>query len=689
VYFPEIQAKSVVPGRSIADDEGDLFERRKYVSSHLEVSDRTLRQVSCLLLLSLITIGFVFPAANAQSARSTISLHLSVEDELLKSHKLRVTGEFSNLAALMELRLALGPSQTGRFYPITIEFLKAVDSKGQSLKVDHQPQSSQNTPDSWVLRRASSDSFQIEYLVTLNYYAHDLVDGYLGYAGTRYVVSWAGWVFLLPIENQWRSYFDGVVHVTISAPASWTVATPWEKQSDGTFVDPDYYHFQRATFGVGPYDVRSQLVDGTMVTVAADTGFDSFSRDTLAKYSFATFDYVFKLFRIKVIERYLVVYVTIPENGKGLVGLLEAFDSQGIGYYPNFNVGMIEEFEHRVFHTWNAFPPYGMSQHGNEEYWFSEGTNVYYEKVILDVGLIHEGSTLQYPLEFYQNEIVGTKYDIALAKASLDQPYPVWRLPYWKGALVSLMLDELVRKVSNGTRSMDDLLAIMYQRFRNQKCCYSNNDIIRTLNSLTGFDFSPFFAKYIYGNDRLPLKNVHDVVVVDWPQLLKALKLYKFPVITLTLSDTLPKVGQTVKVTAFLITADGKPIVNQTITFYLNSSQRVFTIIGSATTDESGLAILTFKVEVDRGTYQFVAYYAGSRLFSDAKEAIALTVLPAGVSTTTTTVMPSTTAEASTTSSTQVTWLEADWPFLVVILMVGVVAVVVLTRKPKGKGEER
>jgi len=638
-----------------------------------------------LLLVTLIALGLLLPTAGAQSTRSSVSFHLSAEDELLKSHKLRVTGEFINLKSLWELRIALGPSQTGRFYPIGIEFLKAVDSKGQTLNFDRQPQSSQNSPDTWVVRRAASDSFQIEYLVTLDYYAHDLVDGYLGYAGPRYVVSWAGWVFLLPIENQWRSSFDGVVHVTISAPSSWTVVTPWERQSDGTFVDHDYYHFQRATFGVGPYDVRSQLVDGTVVTVAADSGFDSFSRDTLAKYSFATFDYLFKLFRIKILERYLVVYVTIPESGRGLVGLLEASDSQGIGYYPNFNVGMIEEFEHRVFHTWNAFPPYGMSQQSNEEYWFSEGTNVYYEKVILDVGLIHEGSTLQYPLEFYQNEIVGTKNDIPLAKASLDQPYPVWRLPYWKGALVSLMLDELVRKVSNGTRSLDDLLAIMYQRFRNEKCCYSNRDIIKILNSLTGFDFNPFFAKYVYGNDRLPLKNVHDVVVVDWPQLLRALKLSKFPLITLTLSDNFPKVGQTVKMSASLTTADGKPIVNQTITFYLNSTQRVFTILGSAVTDESGLATLTFKVEVDRGTYQLVAYYAGSRLFSDAKEAIALTVLPAGVSTTATTVMPTATAEVSSTLSTQATWLEADWPFLIVILVVGVVAVVMLTRKPKGK----
>ena len=284
---------------------GDLFERRKYIPLHVEVSDRTLRRISCLLLLALIAIGVVLPATNAQSARSSISLHLSVEDELLKSHKLRVTGEFSNLLSLWELRLALGPSQTGRFYPIGIEFLKAVDSKGQSLKVDRQPQSSQNSPDTWVVRRTSSDSFQIEYLVTLNYYAHDLVDGYLGYAGPRYVVSWAGWVFLLTIENQWRSSFDGVVHVTISAPTSWTVVTPWERESDGTFVDHDYYHFQRATFGVGPYDIRSQLVDGTIVTVAADSSFDSASRDTLAKYSFATFDYLFNLFRIKILERYL------------------------------------------------------------------------------------------------------------------------------------------------------------------------------------------------------------------------------------------------------------------------------------------------------------------------------------------------------------------------------------------------
>lgn len=471
--------------------------------------------------MALLVLGLILPTVSPQSSQPSASLHLAVDSGLLKEHKVRVSGNYSNLQLTGELRLALGPSQTGRYYPIAIEFLKAADSEGRTLSVQRRNQTSPRSPELWVVAKGQARFVHVEYLLTLNYYAHDLVDGYLGYAGSAYVISWAGWVFLLPEEYQPNPSYR-TIRVTFSTPSGWEVATPWAKQADGSFIDTDAYHFQRSTFGVGPYDVRTQLVDGTLVTVAMNDGFNSRSRDQLALYSFATFDYVFKLFRIRILERYLVIYVTIPARGRSLVGLLEASDSQGIGYYPTFDAGMIQEFEHRVFHTWNAFPPFGMAHRSNEELWFVEGTNVYYEKATVDLGITKATRTqfLRYPLSFYLNEIVGTKNDIPLARVSLDQSYPVWRLPYWKGALVSFMLDELIKKLSDGKLSLADLLATMYERFRDRKCCFSNRDIITIVRQLTGVDLWRFFQAYIYGTDRLPLVLVGGRVSIDWPALL-------------------------------------------------------------------------------------------------------------------------------------------------------------------------
>jgi len=340
-------------------------------------SRNALGQKWALLLVALIGAGLLYPIAHAQSARSSISLGLSVEEELLKTHKVRVTGDFANVLSLSELRLALGPAQNGRFYPIGIEFLKALDSQGQSLNVRHQPQASADSPWIWAVRTGTSGSFHIEYLVSLDYGASIAkdVDGYLGYASPRYVISWAGWVFLLPIEDQWRKYFDDIIRVTISAPPHWRVVAPWKAQLDGVLVDDDFYHFQRSTIGVGPYDVRSRLVGGTMVEVAIHTGFDSHSRSLFETYSFNAFDYVFKLFKVNVLDRYLVIFVPLADDGARLVGLLEASNSQGIGLASDFQGGLIGEFTHGVFHSWNAFPPFGLNYPSSEELWFAEGTH--------------------------------------------------------------------------------------------------------------------------------------------------------------------------------------------------------------------------------------------------------------------------------------------------------------------------
>jgi hypothetical protein len=103
----------------------------------------------------------------------------------------------------------------------------------------------------------------------------------------------------------------------------------------------------------------------------------------------------------------------------------------------------------------------------------------------------------------------------------------------------------------------------------------------------------------------------------------------KIPKITLNLSPNSVSSGETVVLTARLVNIDQKPIVNETISFFLNSSQLI--LAGSAITDNFGLATLSYKVNPDvlPGKYDVVAYYGGSSLFLESKETATLTVLPA------------------------------------------------------------
>jgi len=298
------------------------------------------------------------------------------------------------------------------------------------------------------------------------------------------------------------------------------------------------------------------------------------------------------------------------------------------------------------------------------------------DKVTRDLGIIDESAFLQYEARFYFDEVLGTKNDVPLVSTSLDQSYPLWRLPYWKGALVSFVLDGLIQKITVGAHSLDDVLSAIYERYGRMNGLCSNEEIVKVISSVMSFDFKPFFDRYIYGKDRLPLKILAGDLAVDWPELLQGLKLSSFPIMTLTLSDSFPTVGQTVEPTAQLVTIDSEPIANQMITFSLNS-----TLIGSIATDQSGLATLIFNVEVNRGTYRLVASYAGSSLFSPTEESATLAVLPGEAPAAGTTTSMSTTEVSA--STVQVAWLQMDWLYLVLAVVVRAIAVVLVSRRPR------
>lgn len=190
------------------------------------------------------------------------------------------------------------------------------------------------------------------------------------------------------------------------------------------------------------------------------------------------------------------------------------------------------EYAHRVFHIWNVFPPTGMRAGTAERdwtWWAAEGGAIYYNtRVLVDLGYLNGNEHLRDDFNRYLREFLGTKNDAALAQA-----FKLWEtntdayffVTYRKGALVFFLLDALTRKVTDGNKTLDDLMRTLYKNYGGMKGTYSNRDLIRLLNSMTGFDFGLFFTKYVYGIDRLPLKLMPGDLTVDWSELISALKL--------------------------------------------------------------------------------------------------------------------------------------------------------------------
>jgi predicted metalloprotease with PDZ domain len=74
---------------------------------------------------------------------------------------------------------------------------------------------------------------------------------------------------------------------------------------------------------------------------------------------------------------------------------------------------------------------------------------------------------------------------------------------YVKGAIVSLMLDLTLRRLTKNTHSLDSLMLRLWEDFGKQQKGYTPEDIIRIASELAGESMKLFFDKFIYGTEAV------------------------------------------------------------------------------------------------------------------------------------------------------------------------------------------
>jgi len=75
-----------------------------------------------------------------------------------------------------------------------------------------------------------------------------------------------------------------------------------------------------------------------------------------------------------------------------------------------------------------------------------------------------------------------------------------------------MLLDLEIRAATHGTKSLDDVMRLMYRKFYESPATsyylhgrgYTEADILNAVNQVSGADFAPFFQKYVAGTAPLP-----------------------------------------------------------------------------------------------------------------------------------------------------------------------------------------
>ncbi|HNE02084.1 MAG TPA: PDZ domain-containing protein, partial [Plasticicumulans sp.] len=180
---------------------------------------------------------------------------------------------------------------------------------------------------------------------------------------------------------------------------------------------------------------------------------------------------------------------------------------------------------HEYFHAWNvkrirpaAFTPYDYQRENYTRLlWAFEGITSYYDDLMLRrSGLIDEAAWLQLLGETatrvwrgpgrHRQSVAESSFDAwtKFYRPDADTPNAVVSY-YAKGALVALALDLTLRRLSRGTRSLDDLMRALWQRYGRPGLGVPEDGIESLAAELAGQPLADFFAACVHGTGDLPL----------------------------------------------------------------------------------------------------------------------------------------------------------------------------------------
>lgn len=182
---------------------------------------------------------------------------------------------------------------------------------------------------------------------------------------------------------------------------------------------------------------------------------------------------------------------------------------------------------HEFFHLWNVkyLRPKALEtfDYDQENYtsslWFCEGVTSYYDLLFpLWAGV--------YGVDFFLKSLSKdiTRYLTTpgrlvqpLSESSWDAWIKLYRRDnnsdnsqisyYNKGMMVALLLDLKIRLESQNSRSLDDLMRSLWNKFGRHEIGYTPEDLIAECEAIVDCDLSSFFNCYLHTTEELPLQD--------------------------------------------------------------------------------------------------------------------------------------------------------------------------------------
>ncbi|MBI4565790.1 MAG: M61 family metallopeptidase [Planctomycetes bacterium] len=332
-----------------------------------------------------------------------------------------------------------------------------------------------------------------------------------------------------------KDRLDGPHQVTFKRPDGWKIATGLDKLGDATYGARDYDTFIDCPTELGLFDLHSFTHDDVRYEMAIHST-EAIDVQELMDVTRRIVAEQTRMFGGAPFDRYVFLcHFRVQSGGGGLEHLNSTHISmpvQAMKADPKIAASLIS---HEFFHLWNVkrirpkeLGPFDYTQAvRSNALWLMEGGTSYYG----DLTLVRSGlwTEARY-FKHLADEIQSLQTNPARKTQSVEEASrTVWdrapgtrRVDYYnKGELLTLLLDLKIRAATDGRKSFDDVMRLLYRRTVVEPAKagqgaigvgFEEGAILRTVNEISGADFTEFFATCVRGTDELPYHDTFEAM---------------------------------------------------------------------------------------------------------------------------------------------------------------------------------
>lgn len=315
------------------------------------------------------------------------------------------------------------------------------------------------------------------------------------------------------------------VRLRFNLPPDWDVATAMDHDDSAVWTSAGYDEFVDHPIQIGKFERRPFKVEGVpfeAVFVSQDQNYAP-NMDEEARQLAQLSQPAIKMMEGAPFKRYIYfIHLAVGDFSGGL----EHRASTVLAVPSMVRLRLNELATHEFYHAWNVkqirpkvLGPFDYTQKvRTRNLWFAEGVTDYYAHLhayqagLRDArGLAHGLSEQISELQSSRNRKTNTLEEASLG-AWEGGSMGVGDLSYYtKGSIAGLIFDAAIRDATDGEKSLDDVMRLMFERYRLPKPGYEEDAILKTINEVAGKDLTELYRRVVQSKEEVPYEELKKI----------------------------------------------------------------------------------------------------------------------------------------------------------------------------------